>query len=73
MPRDKIEALGLFVCGVVVVAGSLLAIVIRGFAISHEKQAQITERLESLRTRKAPQGPAAGIASGLQQASGSAS
>jgi Na+/melibiose symporter-like transporter len=50
MPQDKISALAAFVCGIIVAGGSLLALVIRRFEVSKERQALLTARLESLKT-----------------------
>jgi hypothetical protein len=50
MPQDKIAALAAFVCGIIVAGGSLLALVIRRFEVSKERQAQLTARLERLKT-----------------------
>jgi glycoside/pentoside/hexuronide:cation symporter, GPH family len=50
MPQAKISALAAFVCGIIIAGGSLLALVIRRFEVSKEKQALLTDRLESLKT-----------------------
>jgi GPH family glycoside/pentoside/hexuronide:cation symporter len=50
MPQDKISALAMFVCAIIVAGGSLLAAVIRRFDVSKERQALLTRRLEALKT-----------------------
>ena len=49
MPQDRISALAAFVCGIIVAGGSLLALVIRRFEVSKERQALLTARLERLK------------------------
>jgi Na+/melibiose symporter-like transporter len=52
MPADKVRALALFVCGVMIAGASLLVAVIRSFDVSHEKQAAINRRLEAIKRRR---------------------
>lgn len=49
MPVDKVDALALFVCAVIVTGAALLVVVIRGFDVSAAKQRRINERLVELR------------------------
>ena len=53
MPQDKISSLAAFVCVIIVAGGSLLALVIRRFEVSKERQARLTARLEQLKTGQA--------------------
>ncbi len=53
MPQGKIAALAAFVCVIIVAGGSLLAVVIRRFDVSRERQALLTARLEALKTGRA--------------------
>lgn len=57
MPQDRVAALAAFVCVIIVAGGSLLAVVIRGFDVSKEKQARLTARLELLKTGRAQAPP----------------
>jgi hypothetical protein len=57
MPQDKVAALAGFVCAIIMAGGSLLAVVIRRFDVSKEKQARLNARLEALKTGRA-RGPA---------------
>ncbi|MCC6170732.1 MAG: hypothetical protein IT481_01765 [Gammaproteobacteria bacterium] len=50
-------ALAAFGCVIIVAGGSLLAVVIRGFDVSKEKQARLTARLELLKTGRAQAPP----------------
>jgi Na+/melibiose symporter-like transporter len=52
MPADKPIALGIFICVVILVAGSLLSMIIRSFDVSPTKQATINERLAAMRARE---------------------
>ncbi|MCU0758206.1 MAG: MFS transporter [Steroidobacteraceae bacterium] len=49
MPQDKVSALAAFVCAIIVAGGSLLAVAIRRFEVSREKQARLTARLAALK------------------------
>jgi Na+/melibiose symporter-like transporter len=50
MPVDKVSALALFVCAIIVTGAALLVIVIRGFDVSTAKQRLINEQLAALRS-----------------------
>ena len=49
MPMDKVNALAMFVCAIIVAGASILALTIRGFDVSAAKQRAINERLVELR------------------------
>jgi Na+/melibiose symporter-like transporter len=49
MPMDKVDALAMFVCAIIVAGASILALTIRGFDVSAAKQRAINARLAELR------------------------
>jgi hypothetical protein len=46
---DKVDALAMFVCAIIVAGASILALTIRGFDVSAAKQRAINARLAELR------------------------
>jgi GPH family glycoside/pentoside/hexuronide:cation symporter len=62
MPADKVQALGVFVCVIVLAGSTLLGTVIGAFEVSRDKQAEVNRRLERLKRGAADTTPGAGQA-----------
>lgn len=49
VPQEKVRALALFIAGIIVVAGVVLILVVRGLKVSKERQQQVVAELEARR------------------------